>query len=414
MRSLCLSKGSVLRYAGLAGMATVLCMPIRGQTVMSPSGGPVRLFGTDLAVFEIREPRRDLPCEINPTVKAQVGFDLKFHAGYEVVVPLKDLAGRENLLTIVFRVTPLDAPESETYFTQKIRVPEIEEDAKGEAALYGSFDLGEGKYKVDWLMRDRAERVCSNFWDVEAGLQDKDAEMAMVIPPRSIRTTEIEQFRDEPPIERLNQDEPINVKVLLNYSPQSLRSSTMRPIDTSALISILRSICREPKLTKFTLVAFSMANQQVLYRQDQVDRIDFPALGDAVNKLKLGTVDFNVLAEKDSSTRFLTELIRSEMGGPQKPDAIIFAGPKVMLEHHVETESLREVGVLDFPVFYMNYNLFPNQVPWKDSISHAVKFFKGQEYTISKPRDLWFATSEVVNRIVKTRTTRVAQNASTQ
>jgi hypothetical protein len=49
----------------------------------------------------------------------------------------------------------------------------------------------------------------------------------------------------------------------------------------------------------------------------------------------------------------------------------------------------------------MNYNLNPQAVPWKDSISHAIRTFKGTEYTISRPRDLWFSTSEMVNRIVR-------------
>jgi hypothetical protein len=49
----------------------------------------------------------------------------------------------------------------------------------------------------------------------------------------------------------------------------------------------------------------------------------------------------------------------------------------------------------------MNYTLNPQAVPWKDSISHAIRTFKGTEYTISRPRDLWFSTSEMVGRIVR-------------
>jgi len=54
-------------------------------------------------------------------------------------------------------------------------------------------------------------------------------------------------------------------------------------------------------------------------------------------------------------------------------------------------------------VFYLNYNPNPQAVPWKDSISHAVKFFKGTEYTITRPRDLWFATSDMVASIVRSK-----------
>ena len=57
---------------------------------------------------------------------------------------------------------------SRSYFSQHVNVPAIEENAGGPAYLNGTFDVGEGKYHVDWLMRDRAERICSSNWEIEA------------------------------------------------------------------------------------------------------------------------------------------------------------------------------------------------------------------------------------------------------
>ncbi|MBL8242498.1 MAG: acetyltransferase [Bryobacterales bacterium] len=398
--------GAPLTHFG--GLMMVVCGVANGQLVMTGTGGMVRLFGTDQAILEVPEPRKDLPCSVTPTKTAQVGFDLKFHGGYEVTVPMKDLAGQENLLTIIFRVTPVKSGDA-TYFIQRIRVPEIAEDAKGDAAFHGSFDVGEGNYKVDWLMRDRAERVCSNYWDVEAQLPDKDNQMALAIGASAVRQSETEYFRQEPPVQR--EEDPTTVKILLNYAPQNPRSSAMRPIDTSALVSILRNIARDPRVSRFSLVAFCMQEQKILYRQENAEKIDFPALGEALAKIQLGRVDLTRLADKKSDIRFLTDLIRSELGTSDRPDAFIFAGPKVMLEHNIETEALKEIGSLEAPVFYMNYNLFPNAVPWRDTIGNAVKYFKGLEYTISRPRDLWSATTEVVGRIQKSRSARIAQNA---
>jgi hypothetical protein len=54
----------------------------------------------------------------------------------------------------------------------------------------------------------------------------------------------------------------------------------------------------------------------------------------------------------------------------------------------------------------MNYSMDPQMIPWKDSISHVVRFFKGREYAISGPRDLRNTVTEVVSRISKTRQTR--------
>jgi hypothetical protein len=111
---------------------------------------------------------------------------------------------------------------------------------------------------------------------VEATLSGKESQMAMVIPPHAVRAADQESFKDEPPVERAAAGESIAVKVLLNYAPQNPRNTVMRPVDTTALVSILRSILREPKIGRFSLVAFSMASQQVLYRQENVDHLDLP------------------------------------------------------------------------------------------------------------------------------------------
>jgi len=134
-----------------------------------------------------------------------------------------------------------------------------------------------------------------------------------------------------------------------------------------------------------------------------------------LTSLNLGTVDLKKLGEKHADTEFLTNLVRNEVvSGKDHPDAVIFAGPKVLLDSNVPEESLKENGNVDFPVFYMNYNLNPQAVPWKDAISRTVHFFRGYEYTITKPRDLWVAVSEMVSRIVKSRNGKQASSISGQ
>jgi len=379
----------------------------------SGPGGMVRLFTTDAAILEAQEPRKDLPCVATP-VKPTLGFDLKYHAGYEVSVPLRELAGSENLLTIVFRVSPEVHPDEPVYFSQRMQVPAIEENAKGDAYLQGNYDLGEGKYHVDWMMRDRAERVCSNYWDVEVSLPPKDKQVALDIQPNAIQATDHEPFKPELPVERDGHDRPLNVKVMINFAPQNSQSATLQPLDTNALVSILRSIAREPRIGRFSIVAFNMQEQRVIYRQEAASQIDFPALGDALGALNLGTVDLKRLSQKHGDTDFLTTLIANEMKEKEQPDAVIIAGPKVMLDSSVPQDSLKEIGDLKFPVFYMNYNLNPQANPWRDAIGNAVRALKGAEYTISRPRDLFFAWSEIMSRIVKWKFGRIADGASSQ
>jgi hypothetical protein len=375
-------------------------VPLRAQTLLSSASGSVHLVGSDLAVLEAQEVRKEITCTVTPE-KPTLGFDLRYHAGFSIAVPLKELAGEENSLSILFRVTPLDHPGEPTYFIQRYTVPTIADDAGGDALLQGSLDLGEGNYHVDWLMRDRLQRVCSSYWDMEAVLSPKDRDMKLEMPANSIDEVHLEQFTEEPPVARLLDKTPLKIKVLVNFAPQNFGAATMRPQDTSALVAILRRLAREPQFGKFSVVAFNIQEQRVIYRQDSQDAIDFPALGEAMRTVKLGTVDASKLQRKHGDTEFLTELIRSEMGGSDHPDALIFAGPKVMLDASVPEDALKPLSDVDYPVFYMNYALNPQAVPWRDSIGRVIRVFRGTEFTITRPRDMWFSLSDMISRIVK-------------
>jgi hypothetical protein len=380
---------------------TVTAALAQGQNLMQglASRGSVKLLTSDAAVLETEETKKDLPCTVTQ-VKPILGFDLRFHTGYDIVLPLRELAGEGDLLTIVFKVTSNNATDSPSYFSQKYNVPTIDPDAKGDAYLQGSFDVGEGGYHVAWMMRDRVERVCASSWDVKAELPGKDQSIKLAIPANRVDVSEREFFKDEPPVTRLATDDQLNVKVLINFAPQRASAAAMQPVDTSALVSILRNISREPKIRKFSVVAFNMNDQRVVYRRENTDQIDFPELGKALATLKLGMVDYKKLTDKHSETEFLTKLIQDELGH-NTSDAVIFAGPKVMLDEAPPAETFREIAATSLPVFYMNYNLMPQQNPWRDSIGTLVKRMRGYEYTISRPRDLWNAWSDIMGRIVK-------------
>ena len=120
--------------------------------------------------------------------------------------------------------------------------------------------------------------------------------------------------------------------------------------------------------------------------------------------LNLGTVDLKRLSQKHGDTEFLTSFISQEVTVEKdQPDAVIFAGPKVMLDSAMPPDALKQIGDLKFPVFYMNYNLNPQANPWRDAIGNAVRHLKGMEFTISRPRDLFFAWTDIIGRIVKSK-----------
>jgi len=383
------------------------------QSHLSGVGESVYLVNTDLAALESQTPRKDLPCEVKPA-DTTLGFDLRFHAGYDVTIPLKELAADDNVLNMLFRVTPLADPENPVYFIQYVRVPPLEKRANGESTLSGVFDVGEGKYHVDWIMRDRSERICASFWDTKAEIPERDRGIEMGIGAHAVEQSIQEQFLEDPPVER-TRGPRLNVKMMVNFAPQKQTSAAIRPIDTQALVTLMRRITREPRVGKFSVVVFNIAEQRVVYRQSSEDRIDFPALGDAIRNIEPGAVNVKLLENKHGESEFLTDLIKKEMAASDHPDALVFAGPKYTVDEGTPENDLRPVASsVDYPLFYLNYNLVPQDYPWRDSIGRAVRVFNGKEFTISRPRDLWFSVAEMVDRIVESKQGRGSSSAPPQ
>ena len=126
-------------------------------------------------------------------------------------------------------------------------------------------------------------------------------------------------------------------------------------------------------------------------------------MGRALQDIKLGTVEVAKLGVKHSEMDFLRELISTEVANNGLVDAVVFAGPKTMLDADVPRQELRRMEGVECPVFYINYNSNSQAVPWKDSISHAIRALEGTEYAISRPRDLWLSTSDMFSRIISSK-----------
>jgi hypothetical protein len=388
-------------WAVCGGLLLAAAAPLAAQEPLD--GGAVELSADDRAALESPEARKTLLCSVTPT-KPELGFDLKLHAGYEVGVPLKQLAGDGNELTTIFRVIPEGDAARAAYFAQRTPVPSLEDPGHGSASLSGAFDLGEGKYHIDWLMRDRDDRVCSFHWDSDAALGPRDGHVSLEIAAGAVRQFQSETFQPAPPVERDRGQPPLHVKVIVNFAAHRAAEPTLKTGEIGALVAILRAIGRDPRIARFSLVAFNLYEQRVLYSQREAAEIDFPALGRAVRSLNPGTVDLQHLAQKHEGIQFLADLIAAEVGnGEDAPDAVVFLSPKLALEDSIPADALKQLDGVRFPVFYMSYNPGPALNLWRDTIGIVVKSLKGMEFTIGHPRDLSFAWSEIMGRIGKAR-----------
>ena len=131
----------------------------------------VRPPDTDVAVLESNQLRKDLSCQVRPQ-KPYLGFDLRFHAYYRVTISNKALADAGGSLQLVARVRPTANNKEPVYLTHRLSVPELLLESRSEGMLTSEFELGFGRYRVDWMMRDNRGRVCSSHWNLK---QDREA-----------------------------------------------------------------------------------------------------------------------------------------------------------------------------------------------------------------------------------------------
>ncbi len=375
-----------------------------GQTLMSDfkPEGTMRLQPSDVAVLERQEARRDLPCAVS-RLKTELYWDFTFHTGFQVDVPVTELVGRANELTVLFRVVPQDRPDEPVYMTQRVHVPAIEEGSKGVKTFYGSFMLGEGKYHVDWLMRDQGARFCATFWDLETKLDSKDSQVREWIPKNLIQPVG-EVFAEETPIPRTAGSALRHVSIIVSFDPPNPSSARLDDRDIESLVAMLRQIGRDPRIETYSIVACSLEAQQILYRQENTTRIDLRALGEALPTLKLGMIDAKQLASGNAPGQFATALIREHLN-KEKPDALVVLGRKPGWGHGVSREALDSLGNPDTPAFYLSYagEIHPGLSPSRDLISSIMKRLRGLEYQISQPKDLFNAWSKVISQIARTK-----------
>lgn len=347
------------------------------------------MVGNDeIAVLNESSSRKEFRCDPKHW-KPSLGFDLRYHAGWQAELHARDLPRQAARFRVVLRVTPLGAEA--VHITDSLGSPPREKAHGGRVSLWGNFVLGPGKYKVDWLLRDPQNRFCSSHWNVTV---KHDDDVRIAIDPGVVAlpwTVAPRQPGNEPAGRRFN------VKILANFSNTRPGRAVLDRRYASAVGAILRTIAREPRFARFSLVAFNMQEERVIHESKDSTRIDFRALSEAMSTMRLGVVDINRLADKNSATRFLTTLLTTHLApaGGARPDAVLIVGPKLFLDRDVPKEAMQAIEGAGAPVFYLNYVPYIRSMPWRDSVGHAVKQYGGDEYRITTPKELGEAMTEI-------------------
>ena len=380
-------------------------LTLLGLTALSPLAAQDRtdqspLFPGD-DTFEWGEerwpvPSRPISCRVR-NFPPFLGFEFRFLTGYVAEIPLREIRGPANRFLLRVAVNPLwpEAAE-EVYFSRRFEVGEIAEDRGGAIQFSGSFAAGEGVYEVMWQLQDGFGRFCTARWTIEARRSKKDRDVELTLARGELAPSLVYLFREETPVPPDPAGKKLRVKLLVSMDVRGRRRVTIPIWRYAPVLSILRVMARHPALAQFSVVAFSLDDQQVLFeQQDYQDVIDFPALGETLEQLTPGTVTYGQLGKKKEQ-EFFADLLEKELGEDEESDAFIFVGWDLRIGKKVAKETIRGLERSPAPVFYLNPAMWRN---WRGLLGHAVKALGGTRYKVRRPRDLPEAIERMVAEI---------------
>ena len=372
-------------------MAGLLVLCARAQVPLDPEQFP------DLVSHLARTDPDEVTvsCEVHP-LHPHLSFDFRFQAGYYLVVPLKHFRGAGNSFTVLTRVIPQDANRKPAYFTQTVDLPDIPRRTRSDVQLAGGYFLGEGHYNVDLMLVDQSERVCRKHWQVEVKLSGGDREVRVAIPPGSVVPFTFETWKSMLDERRVNASRPLRLTILLHTAPIFRRSSTLRTYDQEMLLSSLAALMEQLPYTQVKLVAFNLDQQAELFRQENFDTATWDRLLEAMEKLQLGTVSYNVLTRRAGHVDLLNKLVEEELGGASRSDAVIFLGPTArqsdkppVLPQHAEGASQPLFFYFEYKPYWFRGAEFP------DVLYHMTRALAGKVFRIHSPSEFASAIKAV-------------------
>ena len=380
----------------LAILSLAASPPVAGQEVSD--GSPIFPAGGDTFEWEEERwpvPTRPISCRVRG-FPPFLGFEFRFLTGYFAEIPLREIRGPANRFLLRVAVNPVWPEAAEgVYFTRRFEVPEIEESRSGAIQFSVSFATGEGVYDVMWHLQDGFGRFCSDRWTVEARRSKKDRDVEITLARGEVAPSLVYLFREETPVPPDPAGKMLRVKLLVSMDVRGRRRVTLPLWRYAPVLSIMRVMARHPALAEFSVVAFSLDDQQVLFEQDYGNVIDFPALGETLEELTPGTVTFHELGKKKEQ-EFFADLLERELGDDDESDAFIFIGWDLRIGKKVAKEALEGLKRSPTPVFYLNP---AGRRSWRGLLGNAVKTLGGTRYKVRRPRDLPAAIEQMVEEI---------------
>jgi hypothetical protein len=341
-----------------------------------------------------------LDCHVE-TRKPFLDFSFRYEIGYIVRCGIGQFNGAETRLGMLLRVTPLHG--SPTVLGESFLLPAIPEEAKvrvnlkrlhAEVQFSGVYAAGEGAYENELVVTNEQNRIFRKTWHVRTAGWGLDANAPMALKPLQIQAISLPQWQGSS-----GSGTGLRLTVLLDAAPAWPYSTALRAWDRAFLLGSLSSLLRQLPLASVRIVAFNLDQQQEVYRDEDFDRYGIGALAEALTKLELGSVSYQVLQRDRGWAELLRRLLREETGRAKPSDAVIFLGPAQRFRSSAEVADMTPVEP-SIPVFYFEYSPHAG-AEFPDAIEHLTRAFHGTTFKLHSPEDLAEALSKMQKKLAR-------------
>src|SRR6202142_662758 len=254
---------------------------------------------------------------------ARLNYAFRFQAGYSIDIPLRQFAGKGNMVRVIARVALSGGSRPPVCLFQSGALPEIPGGDKPDLPIKGGFFLGEGNYRVDLAVFDQAGRLYQARFNLEAALKGRERKVRLGLAPGEVQP--IDSLRWNPHREPAGRERRLTIL----FHAASLYGAPTLPslYDPGLLLCSPSTVLSDGAFDQVRLIAFNLDQEQELFRQDRLDVDGFRKLSERLLSLKLSSVPMTVFAPGEARHALIDSLLRAEMSSEKPPDAILFLGP---------------------------------------------------------------------------------------
>ncbi len=314
-------------------------------------------------------------------------FEFRFFAGIQISLPVKHYRGQKPVFEMLVTVTPVEGTpgQSAELFDRFGATQEAPDDAKGQMIVSPSFSMGEGRYRVDWRLKDNRGQSCSGSRKLKASLSRGQKTVNLALKPGEIVESAVYLFRTEPPVARPHLTTPRRLKIFVNMDIRNRRGQVVRPslLRLHPHFSTVRQLVRSRSFNEFSLVLFSFEDQKILHRQDYASTLDFRPMRSSLEKLNPQTVDIDQLG-KGREMDYFESMLSVELLVGEPPDAVVFVGQETHFGRRVSEFMRGRLRQTEAAFAFLDTSRFA----WKGAMGNVVRAAKGKEYRLRQPSDL--------------------------